>query len=244
MTSAATPVYCCRALVKYRRSPSSAFALHVPTFELHAGEIVILRGASGCGKSTLLDLLALALRPDDAECLTFQPPTAAAPVDLWAHWQRGQHDALASLRRHHLGYILQTGGLLPFVSVRENIGLTARLLGREATAVIDTLAARLQITAHLDKYPRQLSLGERQRVAIARALAHQPAVILADEPTASLDPLNAQIIRELLLELVRDSGTAAVIATHDWEVDTLTGVRVFQHRLTGDARHMQSYFWT
>ncbi|SDX91408.1 putative ABC transport system ATP-binding protein [Allochromatium warmingii] len=244
MTSAATPVYCCRALVKQRRSTGSSFSLHVPTFELHAGEIILLRGASGCGKSTLLDLLALALRPDAAECFVFQPPTTAAPVDLWAHWQRGQYDALASLRRHHLGYILQTGGLLPFLTVRENIGLTARLLGRDATAMIGPLAARLQITVHLDTYPRQLSLGERQRVAIARALAHQPAVILADEPTASLDPRNAQIIRELLLELVRESGTAAVIATHDWDDEPITGVRVLNHRLASTARGTQAYFWT
>lgn len=233
--------YRCRELIKRRLTGTGGFELHVPELDIRAGEVLILRGASGCGKSTLLDLLALALRPDEAADFRFQPHPAT-PVDVRQCWAKGQQDRLAGLRRRHIGYILQTGGLLPFLSVRDNIALTARLLGLDPTDAIASLAERLDIASLLDRYPSRLSLGERQRVAIARAMAHQPYVILADEPTASLDPLNAQIIRDLLLELVQVSGAAAVIATHDWEVETLTGVRVLQHRLARVDGVTRSYF--
>ncbi|MBK1642383.1 ABC transporter ATP-binding protein [Chromatium okenii] len=258
--SAVPPVYLCRELVKQRgggeklsdaAAPSTAptdnrqlttFALHVPSFTIRPGEIVVLRGASGSGKSTLLDILALALHPDRAAEFQFCPEHRA-PTDLMHLWQRHNLNQLGRLRGGDIGYVLQTGGLLPFLSARENIALPGRLLGRKPAGRIERVAERLAITAQLDKRPGQLSVGERQRVAIARALVHRPSVILADEPTASVDPLNAAVIRKLLLELVQKAGLTAIIAAHDWPLELTAGVQFVQHRLERDDNLTRSLFW-
>lgn len=239
-------VYVCRDLVKRRAAgagPSAAgFELRVPALRIRPGEVVVLRGASGSGKSTLLDLLALALRPDSARTFGFRPPHRDS-TDVLSLWARRDLDGLGRLRAAHLGYVLQTGGLLPFLSARDNIALSCRLLGRDPGGRLERLAERLGIADQLDKRPGQLSVGERQRVAIARAMAHAPSVVLADEPTASVDPLNAVAIRDLLLELVRQSGIAAIIATHDWQPGTVPGVRVLEHRLERAGDLSVAYFW-
>jgi putative ABC transport system ATP-binding protein len=139
--------------------------------------------------------------------------------------------------------VLQTGGLLPFLTARENIALSCRLLGTDPAGIIERLAERLGIAAQLDKHPGQLSVGERQRVAIARAMAHRPSVLLADEPTASVDPVNAAAILDLLLELVRQAGVTAVIASHDWHPERIPGVQVLGHRIERDGETTRSLFW-
>jgi hypothetical protein len=101
-----------------------------------------------------------------------------------------------------MGYVLQTGGLFPFLSVRDNIGLTRQGLGLPVKDAVEMVAKRLDIGRHLEKLPGQLSVGERQRVAIARAMAHEPSVVIADEPTASLDPINAEEIMGMFTSLV------------------------------------------
>mgnify|MGYP001028561325 CR=1 FL=1 len=236
------PVYLCRALTKVRQAGASRFELLVPELRVRPGEIVVLRGQSGCGKSTLLDLLALALRPDGAETFSFHPEHRG-PTDLLGLWERRDLDGLGRLRGAHIGYVLQTGGLLSFLTARENIALSCRLLGRDPAGLVERLAERLGIGSQLDKSPGQLSVGERQRVAIARALAHRPSVLLADEPTASVDPVNAAAILELLLELVRQAGVTAVIASHDWCPDGLPGVQVLEHRIERDGETTRSLFW-
>ena len=250
------PVYVCRDLVKRRyagpgagRKPgpavgpgSGGFELRVPSLKIRPGEVVVLKGASGSGKSTLLDLLALALRPDGADAFSFRPEHRE-PSDLLRLWDRNDLDGLGRLRGAHIGYVLQTGGLLPFLSARENIALSCRLLGQDPGARIERLAERLSIGAQLDRLPGQLSVGERQRVAIARAMAHRPSVVLADEPTASVDPVNAVAIRELFLELVQQSGVTAVIATHDWQPGVVPGIQVLEHRIERAGEHAISFFW-
>lgn len=236
------PVYLCQGLIKRRVGGGTAFELLVPELRIAPGEVVVLQGASGSGKSTLLDLLALALRPDQAGIFSFRPEHRAA-ADLWRRWQRGDLDGLGRLRGTHIGYVLQTGGLLSFLTARENIALSCRLLGRDPGGLIERLAERLDISAQLDQRPGQLSVGERQRVAIARALAHRPGVVLADEPTASVDPLNAARILDLFLELVRQSGACAVIASHDWRPEQLPGVRVLEHRIERAGDLTRSLFW-
>jgi len=240
--AASAPVYLCRDLVKRRVGGGTAFELRVPELRIAPGELLVLRGASGCGKSTLLDLLALALRPDEAQCFSFRPEHRGAS-DLWRLWQRDDLDGLGQLRGTHIGYVLQTGGLLSFLTARENIALSCRLLGRDPHGGVERLAERLDISAQLDKHPGQLSVGERQRVAIARALAHCPGVVLADEPTASVDPLNAARITALFLDLVRQSGACAVIASHDWQSAATPGVRVLDHRIERDGEVTRSLFW-
>ena len=210
------PLYELRALSRSRASGSGArFRLQVPALAIGRGECLALVGPSGCGKSTLLDLLALVLGPDPQPGSFRLSPPADAPSDLAALWQLGRADTLAALRGRHLGYVLQTGGLLGFLSVRRNIALPRTLLGLNDDGSVEALSERLGIERHLDKRPGELSVGERQRVAIARALAHAPAVVLADEPTASLDPLSAETVMRLLLDLAAERGTTLLIASHD-----------------------------
>lgn len=191
------------------RKRRGGFELLLPAFRADPGEAIAVTGASGAGKSTLLDLLALALRPDHAASFTL------AGADVAALWRHDAADALADLRASRLGYVLQQGGLLPFLSVRENIALPQRLAGRADAARIEELAARLEIADQLAKKPAALSVGQRQRAAIARALAHRPAIVLADEPTASVHPEMADTVLSLLAATARDSGAALVLATHD-----------------------------
>ncbi|WP_295458279.1 ATP-binding cassette domain-containing protein [uncultured Thiodictyon sp.] len=240
--AAAPPVYRCQELVKRRAGGGTTFELLVPELRIAPGEVVVLRGPSGCGKSTLLDMLALALRPDQAKGFSFRPEQRDA-TDLWRLWAHSDLDGLGQLRGRHIGYVLQTGGLLSFLTARENIALSCRLLGYDARGLVEQLAERLDISAQLDKRPGQLSVGERQRVAIARALAHRPVVVLADEPTASVDPLNAKRILDLFLELVRQSGTCAIIASHDWQPEPTPGVRILDHRIERDGNITRSLFW-
>lgn len=235
-------IFACRELVKRRSGTGANFELRVPELRIFSGEVVVLRGPSGCGKSTLLDLLALALQPDAAEVFTFRSEHRAS-ADIQRLWQGRELDQLARLRGQNIGYVLQTGGLLPFLTARQNITLSCDLLGRDPGERLIGLARRLNITTQLDKLPRQLSVGERQRVAIARALAHGPSVVLADEPTASVDPLNARAILDLFLMLVRHSGATAIIATHDWRSESAAGIRVLNHRIEREGDMTRSLFW-
>lgn len=234
-------VYECRDLSKRWDGPLGGFELRVPELRIRPGEVILVSGPSGCGKSTLLDLLALALRPGAASVFRFRANHGAA-AEVMQLWDRGDLDALGRLRGMHLGYVLQTGGLLPFLTVHENIELPCRLLGRTVEPTTSELARRLGIGTQLNKRPAQLSVGERQRVAIARALAHRPSVLLADEPTASVDPLNAAAIIELLLDLVRWTGVTAVIASHERHEALVGKVRVLEQRLERSGGLSRSLF--
>lgn len=212
----------------------NGFELTVPKLTIRRGERVALVGFSGCGKSTLLDLLAMVLRPDRAE--EFSIFTARDErLNVAEAWRKKNKDALARTRMHFIGYVLQTGGLLPFLSVGENIGLSLNGLGRPAQDAVKKLAARLGIERHLQKYPGQLSVGERQRVAIARALAHEPAVVIADEPTASLDPINAEEIMGIFTRIAGEKGVTFIVATHEWERVKELGFRRVKFNLERDA---------
>jgi putative ABC transport system ATP-binding protein len=191
----------------------------MPSFAVPRGGLMAIVGPSGCGKSTALDLLACSLRPEitiGTEARFSMRPHPDTDVDVLGCWRRGGLDRLAGLRLASLGYILQTGGLLPFLSVRENIVLRCKCLGsldarREA---IPALVERLGIGHLLKKKPDTLSVGERQRVAIASALAHGPPIVLADEPTASLDPLNARTILAIFTEIAKEQGITIIMVTH------------------------------
>lgn len=211
----ASPLLSLRGVTKQRLAAGVRFELHVDALDLVAGERVALVGESGSGKSTLLDLVALASRPDDAARFQLQVDDAVANVVTL--WHDGTADALAALRARHIGYVPQTGGLFAFLSVFDNIDLPRRLLGLPRDgSVVERLAERLGVADQLRKKPASLSVGQRQRVAIARALAHGPSLVLADEPTASVDPATADIVTDLLLEQAKDRGAALLLASHDW----------------------------
>ncbi|NDY56926.1 ATP-binding cassette domain-containing protein [Desulfovibrio sulfodismutans] len=196
------------------RSTGPGYSLCIPSLDIAAGDRVAITGASGCGKSTALDLLGMVLRPDGADAFSFAP-SGMAEEDLAACWRMDRRDRLARLRQRHMGYVLQTGGLLPFLTVFENIELPARALnlpGRRDH--IHRLAREMGIERLLQARPEQLSIGERQRVAIGRALASRPDVLLADEPTASLDPEHARVVMDLLFEAAEHYAVTLILVTH------------------------------
>ncbi|OZI61100.1 ABC transporter ATP-binding protein [Bordetella genomosp. 11] len=170
---------------------------------LRAGESLALMGESGSGKSTLLHVIAGLERPDGGRVV----------VDGTALHGRGEA-GLARWRRTGIGLVFQQYNLLGSLDVAANLGFQARLAGRHDAAWLAHLTDRLGLSALLSRYPEQLSGGQQQRVAIGRALAHRPAFLLADEPTGSLDEASSDAVLDLLLELVRDAGSALLMVTH------------------------------
>ncbi len=219
-TGTAGPILRLANLRKTREQGETRFELHVPAFHLHAGQFVAVVGESGCGKSTLLDLLALVLKP--THCETFwlaEGSGAGRGIDIWQLWNAGAEHKLAEIRRRDLGYVLQTGGLLPFLSVAENIHLPLRILGVPIDhAEIEDLAECIDIRAVLGKKPQHLSGGQRQRAAILRALVHNPRLILADEPTAAVDKSRARAIVQDFKRLACDQGATIIMVTHDYRL--------------------------
>ena len=183
-----TAVYLMHDVIKVREAKGVAFQLRVPSLRIDQGEQIALIGESGSGKSTLLDMLAFILQPSAAGAFRFRPGDDEYPVDVEDCWQNKKLNRLGDLRKRHIGYVMQTGGLLPYLTVRQNIGLSRNVLGQKRDGTVGHLAEALRINNQLKKLPADLSTGERQRVAIARALAHRPAIVIADEPPASLDP--------------------------------------------------------
>lgn len=208
------------------RRRGDGFRLRIECLELQPGEQVALVGGSGSGKSTCLDLMALALRPDDAG--TLEIGTDEGIADAGALWQANRRPALAELRARRFGYVLQTGGLAPFLSLQENAMLSRRLLGMSGQGPIPDLARQLGISELLRRKPRQVSIGERQRAAVVRALAHGPGIVLADEPTASLDQSNAEEVMRLLTVSAREAGAALVIVTHDRDLASKFGLEAVE----------------
>ncbi len=204
------PLVAVRGLRKDRpQGRSHVYRLECPVLDVPAGGRVLLTGPSGCGKSTLLDVIALILKPDAVDSFVFLGHDLAGLMG-----DDAAGDALASSLRRRIGYVLQTGGLLPFCSVLENILLARRLADLPLDDWAERTAESLGIAQLLGKNPSALSVGERQRAAIAAALAGEPALVLADEPTAALDPRNADIVLELLTETVAKAGAALVLVTH------------------------------
>ncbi|MEJ2467151.1 MAG: ATP-binding cassette domain-containing protein, partial [Candidatus Thiodiazotropha sp.] len=121
-------IYHLRDVVKTREAEGTAFRLRVPNLQIALGEKIALIGESGCGKSTLLDMLSMTLKPSEIGSFRFRPERGGEPVDISELWRRKQLNALGDLRRLRLGYVMQTGGLLPYLTVRENISLSRRLL--------------------------------------------------------------------------------------------------------------------
>jgi len=194
----------------YREGDSERAVLRDVSLAIAPGEIVVVVGRSGSGKSTLLNLIAGIDRPSAGRVLV--DGTDLTGLD---------EDARTRFRRRHIGVVFQFFNLIPLLTVEENVRLPLELNG----GVTDAGAARVR--ALLDRVglggrggslPERLSGGEQQRVAIARALVHDPALILADEPTGTLDVETAATVLELFDALVREAGKTAIMATHSREV--------------------------
>ena len=209
-------------LLVRRGEGAQAHHVRLPHLQVGAGEILAITGESGSGKSTLLEAIGLLLAPMELERFRLG---AAQGQDIAQLLANDDQPALATVRSQHLGFILQSGGLLPFLSVRDNISLPRRLLGMPAkSAHIDHAVDVLRLQGLLNKHPQALSIGERQRVACVRAIAHEPLLLLADEPTAALDPHSARRLFELLLSLVSSMGLSALVVSHDWALLKVFGL--------------------
>lgn len=195
-----------------RGQGTTGHEVHLPELELSAGEVQAVVGPSGCGKSTLLEALGLLLMPKALECFTLGPER----TDLAALLTSCNERALAEIRSRDLGFLLQNGGLLPFLNVRDNIALPRRLLGLPAHSERVAHACDvLGLVPLLNKRPTALSIGERQRTAFVRAIAHEPRLLLADEPTAALDPQSGERLFALIVSLVQELEMAALVVSHD-----------------------------
>ena len=174
---------------------------------VEAGEIVALLGPSGSGKSTMLQAIGLLEGG-------FEGRIELAGIDA----TRLNGDARTALRRDHLGFVYQFHHLLPDFTAIENVTLPQLVAGRshaEGRARATELLSALGLAARLDHRPSQLSGGEQQRVAVARALANKPQLVLADEPTGNLDEATAEKVFGEFVKLVREEGSAAIVATHN-----------------------------
>lgn len=216
---------------KSRQAEGARFHLSVPDLHISHGDKIALIGESGCGKSTLLDMLTFISSPTDSDQFRFSPTDQTKPVDIAGLWRNRRANDLAQLRKRYIGYVMQTGGLLPYLTVRDNINLSRHVLELPDDGTVDKLAGDLGISSHLNKLPGSLSIGERQRVAIGRALAHKPAIVIADEPTASLDPFAAKTIMTLFIDLAEEFQVTLIIASHAWRNLRNLGLRRFSYNI-------------
>ncbi len=199
----------------YQKSETPVHALRGIDWEVAQGEFWALMGPSGCGKSTLLHL-----------CGAMEPPVSGTLTLAEVPLHSASDEVLTKLRREKIGFIFQAFNLLPTLTVVENVALPLRLAGQSyaaATKRAEALLERVGLPARGQHFPAQLSGGERQRVAIARALVHEPLLVIADEPTGSLDSENGQRVVELLQEINRTLGVTILMATHDPTVAAAAG---------------------
>ena len=197
-------------LKAFRQGGVALTVLNGVDLALRPGEIAALVGPSGAGKSTLLHVTGLLERPD------------SGAVMIGGRDCGGLSDAERTLlRRRALGFVYQFHHLLPEFSALENVMLPQMIAGVARSAArrkAEMLLGRVGLTERLGHRPARLSGGEQQRVAIVRALANDPQVLLADEPTGNLDHATADSVVDILIEIVRDSRTAALIATHNLDL--------------------------
>jgi putative ABC transport system ATP-binding protein len=180
-------------------------------------------------------MLVFILQPTNSAAFCFRPTPEDEPRDVNSYWKHGMLNELGTLRKQHIGYVMQTGGLLPYLTVRDNMNLCRSVLGLRRDGTVEHLAEELGIAPHLGKLPDALSTGERQRVAIGRALAHRPSIVIADEPTASLDPYAAERIMSLFIQLANEFNTTVILASHAWRHVKELGLR----RLAHQTRHLE-----
>lgn len=183
--------------------------IYLPELSLEEGEALVLDGPSGSGKTTVLHMISGLLSPDSGKIVFNGCHVSAMSEKKRAVW-----------RAANIGYIFQRLNLLEELTVLENVLLPLCWRGdksekREITRLAKVLLEHVGLKEKMDSFPRQLSIGEQQRAAVVRAMVYKPKLILADEPTASLDVANGGKVLDLLQELCRDYGAALLLCTHD-----------------------------
>ncbi|MDA1013170.1 MAG: ABC transporter ATP-binding protein [Planctomycetota bacterium] len=185
------------------------FALRIPHLQIESGERVAIVGPSGSGKTTLLNLLA-----------GIQTPTSGCIQVAETEVSQLNDAARRAFRISRIGLVFQEFELIEYLSVFENILLPFRInrrlrLDADATESAASLVQATGLGELTQRFPKQLSQGERQRASLCRALVHRPPVVLADEPTGNLDPANKQSVLDMLLQRTRDANATLIMVTHD-----------------------------
>lgn len=191
----------------YKNGTAVTKAVDNVSFQLHRGELVALVGPSGSGKTTLLAILAGLLNPDSGRL-------RIDDCDL----AKLNEAKRTRLRREKIGFVFQDSHLIPYLTTMENVRLMLNLnsdFGKSGHENAMRLLRRLGLAERCNYLPHQLSGGQKQRVAIARALVHNPTVVLADEPTASLDTERASQVVQTFAELIHEQQRAGIMVTHD-----------------------------
>lgn len=199
------------------------------SFQVRSGEFVALVGPSGSGKTTMLSILAALLMPSSGQVY----------IDGQELSKMGESQRV-KLRRARIGFTFQSNNLIPYLTAQENVEFMLRLnnkLDKVGRIRTEELLARLGLEDRLRNLPAQMSGGQQQRVAIARALIHNPAVVLADEPTASLDTERAIQVVQTFAALIHENDRAGIIVTHDLRMCKYVD-RVLQMR---DGKLVQEY---
>ena len=194
-------------VVEHQTSTGPVRALNGVSFAVDSGSSVAITGPSGGGKSTLLGIIGGLARPTSGS-------VRIGDSEISQLSERDRSD----FRRAHVGFVYQADNLLPFLTLLENVGLQLALNGTPSgTGRSLAVLANLGLAGLAYRLPDHLSGGQRQRAAVARAIVHQPAIILADEPTGALDAANAVGVIDLLLGMQREIGATLIMVTHDRE---------------------------
>jgi ABC-type lipoprotein export system ATPase subunit len=202
----------------YQTRYGTVKALNDVTFEVEAGEFVVVRGVSGCGKTTLLMTISGMQRPNSGNVIV-------GGNSLYTLSIRGR----ALFRAEGIGFVFQMFHLVPYLNVIENVLLAGGAVGGTDTkAEANRLLERLGLTDRTFHRPSELSAGEKQRTAIARALLNRPKIILADEPAGNLDPDNADVVLGHLADFRRQGGTVIVV-THGTDADRFADRTIYMH---------------
>jgi putative ABC transport system ATP-binding protein len=198
------------ALTKiYGSGNTEVVAMRAASLTIACGEVAALLGPSGAGKTTLLTVVGLVTPPTQGRLSIAGQPVLDGPYPL---------TNLRTFRRQRLGFVFQQSNLIPFLTACENVQVAMELDGwprRAARRRAIELLDYLDVADRADFYPTTLSGGQQQRVAVARALANEPAVVLADEPTAALDSHRGRQVMELFRKVAHDNGAGVLVVTHD-----------------------------
>lgn len=217
----------------YRVSKVEVPALRGVDFSVKEGEFVAVIGPSGCGKSTLLHLIGGLLQPTSGRILI-----EGVSISSVSDFERTE------IRRQRMGFVFQSYNLLNTLTARENIALAKRIQGNGhyEDGSADQILRMLGLENKMDHKPWELSGGEQQRVAIARAVINRPAILLADEPTGSLDSENSRMVLKMLRDLNSEYGQTIIIITHDPEA-AATADRVIEMRDGKILNRVQNMFY-
>ncbi|MGO8695585.1 MAG: ABC transporter ATP-binding protein [Rectinemataceae bacterium] len=202
-----SPISLVKVDKRYRLGRTEASALAGVNLEIRPGERVCLMGPSGSGKSTLLNIIGCVDKPSGGTVLIDGEDTG-----------RLSDNRLSEFRNRTMGFVFQSFNLIPVLSVFENVEyplLLRRLPAKERRERVEELLAKVGIAEYSRRSPDELSGGQRQRVAIARALVVEPHLVIADEPTASMDHRTGRTIMELMVEMNASAGSTLIFATHD-----------------------------